>query len=751
MANSRLILAALYASLGLIPGATGSSSTYEGLQRVLDAGADRSDASHLGAPGQKSLRGRFLHITDFHPDEYYKPYTNTDMVCHRRKGNAGYYGTELSSCDSPRSLANATLDWVAANLRDEIDFVIWTGDSARHDSDEQIPRTAAEVLRSNQYLADKMFSTFADENNPERLAVPVIPTIGNNDFIPHNVLLPGPNRWLQHYSEIWRPFIPEEQRHAFEFGGWFWVEVIPNRLAVFSLNTMYFFDRNAAIDNCVNPVEPGFKQLEWLRIQLQLLRSRGMKAILTGHVPPAKTDSKELWDESCWQKYNLWMRQFRDVVTGTVYGHMNIDHFVLHDTRQINIDFIGGNSETSSERIGLDFGDEEEPEEDDDDGGNDEEWEEEEEVDEMERHDELKKKKRSSVSVKGSKTKYLVELRELWSKLPPVKVLCEDHNDDVQEVEDAALRRKKGKKKRRKRKKKLLKKLGGKWAERYHVSLISPSVVPNFFPTLRVVEYNITGLEDLPTWLPPNDSKPPTVRQYSDDDAELQELDEEIERAKTIKATNGPKGKGKGKKKKKKKGKKPKDPSLVVPEGPDKTAEPGPAYSMQPLTFTGYTQYFSNLTDINNISPERDPKDKNKPAAKEFNFEVEYSTFNDMVFKLPDLTVRNYVRLAFRMGLAAADRRSTKEIEVDEEGDDDDNDEEEGVDGPEEADDDEEADEEDESPPVECETVGGSSLKKHKERRRRASERAWRRFVKYAFVSTGLEEEEAAMFDDDEE
>jgi endopolyphosphatase len=38
--------------------------------------------------------------------------------------------------------------------------------------------------------------------------------------------------------------------------------------------------------------------MEWLNVQLDYMRQRGMKAIIIGHVPPAWTDAKMNWDES---------------------------------------------------------------------------------------------------------------------------------------------------------------------------------------------------------------------------------------------------------------------------------------------------------------------------------------------------------------------------------------------------------------------------------------------------------------------
>jgi endopolyphosphatase len=517
---------------------------------------------------------------------------------------------------------NATFDWIAAELKDKVDFVIWTGDSARHDSDEEIPRSSAEVLGSNQWMTSKFVETFS-HGNGEQLSIPIIPTFGNNDILPHNILLPGPNKWLKSYASIWRPFIPEAQRHSFEFGGWFFVEAIPDKLAVFSLNTLYFFDRNAGVDDCASPSEPGFKQMEWLHIQLELLRQRGMKAILTGHVPPARTDSKTLWDETCWQKYTLWLRQFRDVVVGSVYGHMNIDHFLLQDTRELNFDLLGASADGPPARVAME--------------------------DEM--------------SVEST-ADYLKELRQGWSRLPN-PLPSSSAEDETSE---------------RRRKKKHHKDLGGPWAERFQLSLVGPSLVPNYFPTIRLIEYNISGLDDAQVWMDTDavaaPNRPADLTRRADFDWDeldkyeqtVRHLVAEREKSKKDKHHKTPK---KPKSDKKKKKQPPKDPNLVMPEPPAKTSPPGPAYSVQPLTFLGFEQYYANLTVINNDMiqtgeehrsywpwgkwrkgkhSDNKPKNPGKPNPRKFVFQIEYSTFNDTIYNMKDLTVPSFVNLAYQMG-----------------------------------------------------------------------------------------------------
>lgn len=206
-------------------------------------------AHHWSAP--PSYRARCSNSTpnhadaDFHPDPHYKTYSSTKetAACHRKHGPAGYYGAETSACDSPVSLVNATLDWIKHNVADDIDFVVWTGDSARHDNDEKHPRTQNEIIAQNELLVEKLTDVFGNgedrEDPTKEFKIPIVPTFGNNDIMPHNILLAGPNKWTMKYLDIWRGFIPEAQRHQFQQGGWFSVEVVPGKLAVISLNTLW--------------------------------------------------------------------------------------------------------------------------------------------------------------------------------------------------------------------------------------------------------------------------------------------------------------------------------------------------------------------------------------------------------------------------------------------------------------------------------------------------------------------------------
>ena len=482
------------------------------------------------------------------------------------------------------------------------------------------------MLDLNAMLVDKFTEVFGKDDNindtdpTNDFIIPIVPTLGNNDIMPHNILSPGPNFWTKHFLQIWRNFVPEVQRHTFERGGWFLVEVIPNRLAVFSLNTLYFFSSNSAVDGCADKSEPGYEHMEWLRVQLQFLRQRGMKAIMSGHVPPARTENKSSWDETCWQKYALWMQQYRDVVVGSLYGHMNIDHFMLQDFEDIEKRTVKGRFEsgTGVKRGSLD--------------------------------DEL--------TVQSS-AEYLTDLRNGWSKIPDEPASEEGWNLNLRKVNDMLRSLTRGKKHQSKHEK-YLDKIGGEWAERYSVSTVTASIVPNFFPTMRIIEYNITDMTD-PSF--PNPAGASDAEVFETDDMDYIDIPEGAcfkDESKLYKS------------KSKRTERHKKQPKFTVPDGPSKSSPPGPAYSAQTFSWLSYTHYYANLTRINNDfhtllfaedaendnvdgqkwhrGKHKDKKPKHKPNPQPFKYEVEYDTKTDKVFGMPDLTVRSWVDLARRIG-----------------------------------------------------------------------------------------------------
>ncbi|KAJ3155066.1 Endopolyphosphatase [Geranomyces variabilis] len=304
-----------------------------------------NDRPALPSSQSKGLSGRFLHITDIHIDPYYQDGSliasgchvlpNEDIGAHRkpgREGLAGKYGAPGSGCDSPLTLMNETIRFIKDVLRRKgLDFVIWTGDSARHDSDSNIPRTTSDIKGINVLAVKYLVEAFSSDDG--KTAVPIVPNIGNNDIWPHNDLAytpERPNPTLDFYALLWTPFIPAAQIETFKQTGNFWIEV--NGILVASINTMYLSDANRQVADCAPidgsgaalPPQAGDETLAWLKSEvLERARREGKVAYLIGHVPPNPLN----YFDNCYETFARLMFEYSEEVAGQFYGHMNIDHF----------------------------------------------------------------------------------------------------------------------------------------------------------------------------------------------------------------------------------------------------------------------------------------------------------------------------------------------------------------------------------------------------------------------------------------
>lgn len=199
--------------------------------------------------------------------------------------------------------------------------MVWTGDNVRHDNDHKIPRTLDEIYGLNSMLATAMENIFLKKG------IPVVPSLGNNDVWPHNILPAGPNDIIDRFSSIWNSFVPFSSYQVFRRGAYYSVEVISGKVAVISLNTMYFYDSNKAVGGCEyqEPDDPGNLEFDWLEVQLKSFRQRGMQVWMTGHVPPSPGN----YFPECYVRYVELSLRFQDTILGHLFGHMNKDHFFL--------------------------------------------------------------------------------------------------------------------------------------------------------------------------------------------------------------------------------------------------------------------------------------------------------------------------------------------------------------------------------------------------------------------------------------
>lgn len=604
---------------------------------------------------KRKLHGRFLHITDMHPDELNVVGGAIRKQCHKKPKSDDFsdedisheFGDALSGCDSPLGLYENTLKWVRKNLKDHIDFVIWTGDNIRHDNDRQNPRFESEIFDMNERVADDMASTFMDVGEEDLLPmerrVKVIPSLGNNDVYPHNLFAPGPTLQTREMYKIWRDFIPSEQMHTFDRGAYFIREVIPDELVVISINTLYWFTKNPLNDNCDARKQPGYKLFLWLGATLRECRKRGVKVWLSGHVPPIPNNIHN----SCYSKISAWLHEYSDVVIGGVYGHMNLDHWVPLDGvkawKSINDRLTAkGDSEfninTSMAKPWMDTID----------------WDEEQSVEEL--YVELGLIDNQGVLNVDNLPFTHKALNFDEDNIQPLKRTDRfmgapngkvSYLEDIRDEMYASL---KGKRK------------SGEHFQRYSIAHISASVIPTYNPGMRVWEYNVEDLikskrkgtsykdyfsgllksnrvgddsgyvgwseffANLEQELLQEDELDKMVTALEDNltmDISNQELRQHIDSFYTSKV----------------------DKTIPKPQPAD--VELGPGYVMQALSPQRYTQYYIDLNEVNY-------GDKKKES---FAYEVQYATDDDE-YNMDSLLVSDWIR--FGRKLSASSPKSLK-------------------------------------------------------------------------------------------
>jgi endopolyphosphatase len=159
--------------------------------------------------------------------------------------------------------------------------------------------------------------------------VPLVYTIGNLDVVPKDELKAGPNKILDGLSRVLENILPKDQLEFFRQRGYYVRNVIPGKLTIVSLNTMYFAKYNNVIQGCnagkKEDQSPGATQLTWLEDTLQSFRSAGVGVYLVGHAPP----TLDVWMNSCLDRFSAISVEFKDVIKGQFYGHINFDMFTF--------------------------------------------------------------------------------------------------------------------------------------------------------------------------------------------------------------------------------------------------------------------------------------------------------------------------------------------------------------------------------------------------------------------------------------
>ncbi|GAB5588785.1 hypothetical protein Unana1_03685 [Umbelopsis nana] len=250
--------------------------------------------------------------------------------CHQKnkdnsKNTAGEFGTLGSDCDSPVSLVQSTFDQLKKSTFQDVDFIIYTGDTARHDRDQQLKRTDKDVLLDHKTVLSFFSKTF------DLSKTKLIPCIGNNDIFMHDEFNIAQKDTLSksllgELGALWKP-LKLNLTSTFTSGGYF-VQQIPGGPTIISVNSMYFYTKNSDVPDCDTQGSAGAVQMQWLETQLQHAHDSHHKVYIMSHVPPVGKSSI-LYKPKCYKQYVQLLGQYSGTIASHMTGHTNDDNLAV--------------------------------------------------------------------------------------------------------------------------------------------------------------------------------------------------------------------------------------------------------------------------------------------------------------------------------------------------------------------------------------------------------------------------------------
>lgn len=261
--------------------------------------------------------GKFWHVTDFHYDH---TYMTSQLSCNARVDSPAPLGNYW--CDSPWQLVTQTIDAMATYPQD-VDFVLWTGDTVAHISNDQLTESINMDLIQNLTNAIRQRFPYT----------PVYPAFGNHDYYPTSQFPAISNYIYNHTAHLWRDWIiEEEQLKNFRKGGYYTrlIQSSGGRLRMVVLNTNLYYISDKATPGMHDPTG----QLHWFQSVLVHARNHGEKVILAAHIPPGvHTPRGVLWyQEEFVEPFSKLLRDYSDVIKAMHFGHDHYDGFkVFYD------------------------------------------------------------------------------------------------------------------------------------------------------------------------------------------------------------------------------------------------------------------------------------------------------------------------------------------------------------------------------------------------------------------------------------
>ena len=299
-------------------------------------------------PDLSSQKWRMLQVTDLHLDLFYKENVTADCekpLCCREISKkkyfniSGKYGFE-GKCDINEDLFKS---FVEDAYEKNIDFIIWTGDNAPHDTwsgTQDLVYDASKILKK---ILDNKFRT----NNKK---IPIYYAFGNHEKYPNDAFKEHEEELLKNMADIYKDYLSDEAYESFKNYGYYAMMHPNSNLKIIALNCFYCDSFNF---NHFNGTKNNTKKMfEWLENELEKSEKNNEYVYILNHFPL----NTAFMLTQCAKRFQALFDRYEYIVRGIFSGHTHRDdtEFVteyFNKNNYININFVAPQLTTFSYKL----------------------------------------------------------------------------------------------------------------------------------------------------------------------------------------------------------------------------------------------------------------------------------------------------------------------------------------------------------------------------------------------------------------
>jgi len=228
----------------------------------------------------------FIFINDIHIDYLYDPHAPSSTLCRNSTNHSYTKKYARYGCDSSLFLYESMLKYIKSSLRKPF-MIVFGGDSISYWNF----LNSSQLQNHFRWVMDSLGQLYSN--------TPVIPVLGNNEFIPNYGNYESDRDNFRNIAGSLSNILSNDELSTFNIGGYYFRDFKERNLRIIVLNSIAMIkDRNYNVS-----ITDPHGQLEWFEKQCENGSNLGLNIGVVMHIPTGVT---------FWQGPKVWHSRFSD-------------------------------------------------------------------------------------------------------------------------------------------------------------------------------------------------------------------------------------------------------------------------------------------------------------------------------------------------------------------------------------------------------------------------------------------------------